>query len=67
MVSILKAAKEKQRIRTEEIQIEVVEKNKQIQIEESEVLRRENDLIASIKKPAESEAYKIERISEGLK
>lgn len=61
----LQAAKEKQRIRGEEIEIEVVERRKQIDVEEKEIIRKEKELIATVKRPAEAAAYKMTQIAEG--
>ena len=61
----LQAAKLKQRIRTEEIEIEVVERKKQIEIEEQEIARKEKELTATVKLPAEAESYRLETIAEG--
>merc|ERR1719356_1039062 len=61
----LQAAKIQQKIRNEEIQIQVVERRKQIEIEEQEIKRKEKELIATIKLPAEAEAYKVQTIAEG--
>merc|ERR1719184_94385 len=61
----LQAAKIQQRIRQEEIQIQVVERRKQIEIEEQEIKRKEKELVATVKLPAESEAYKVQTIAEG--
>lgn len=61
----LQAAKEKQKIRGEEMEIEVVERRKLIEVEEKEILRKEKELISIIKRPAESEAYRMEAIAEG--
>merc|ERR1719449_338361 len=61
----LQAAKIQQRIRNEEIQIQVVERRKQIEIEEQEIKRKEKELVATVKLPAESEAYKVQTIAEG--
>merc|ERR1712112_402765 len=61
----LQAAKIQQRIRNEEIQIQVVERRKQIEIEEEEIKRREKELIATVKLPAEAEAYKVQTVAEG--
>merc|ERR1711997_1163242 len=54
-----------QRIRQEEIQIQVVERRKQIEIEEQEIKRKEKELIATVKLPAEAEGYKVQTIAEG--
>lgn len=61
----LQAAKEKQRIRAEEIEIDVVERKKQIEIEEKEILRNEKELDATVRRPAEAEAFRREIIAEG--
>lgn len=63
----LQAAKEQQKIRLEEIEIEVVQRKKQISVEEKEIARTERELIATIKRPAEAEAYRIQQLAEGLK
>lgn len=61
----LQAAKIRQRIRNEEIQIEVVERKKQIEIEAQEVERRERELNATVRLPAEAESYRVQAIAEG--
>merc|ERR1711936_1428761 len=61
----LQAAKIQQKIRNEEIQIQVVERRKQIEIEEQEIRRKEKELIATVKLPAEAEGYKVQTIAEG--
>ncbi|XP_051966094.1 flotillin-2-like [Xyrauchen texanus] len=63
----LQAAKEQQKIRLEEIEIEVVQRKKQITIEEKEIERTEMELIAMVKLPAEAEAYKMLQLAEGRK
>merc|ERR1719189_2934825 len=61
----LQAAKIQQKIRNEEIQIQVVERRKQIEIEEQEIMRKEKELTATVKLPAEAEGYKVQTIAEG--
>ncbi|UYV63515.1 FLOT2 [Cordylochernes scorpioides] len=61
----LQAARMKQKIRTEEIEIDVVERRKQISVEEKEILRKEKELMATVKLPAEAEAYRVEMIAQG--
>merc|ERR1719474_2231317 len=63
----LQAAKIQQKIRNEEIQIQVVERRKQIEIEEQEIKRKEKELMATIKLPAEAEAYKVQTVAEGMR
>merc|ERR1719340_517813 len=59
----LQAAKIQQRIRNEEIQM--VERKKQIEIEEQEIKRKEKELTATVKLPSEAEAYKVQTVAEG--
>merc|ERR1719336_808686 len=56
----LQAAKIQQKIRNEEIQIQVVERRKQIEIEDQEIKRKEKELTATVKLPAEAEAFKVQ-------
>ena len=63
----LQSAKMQQLIRSEELEITVVERRKQIAIEEKEITRKEKELEATVRLPAEAEAYKVERIAEGRK
>merc|ERR1719340_257989 len=61
----LQAAKIQQKIRNEEIQIQVVERRKQIEIEEQEIRRKEKELMSTVKLPAEAEGYKVQTVAEG--
>jgi len=47
------------------MEIEVVERRKQIEVEEKEIARKEKELIAIVRRPAEAEAYRMELIAEG--
>ena len=61
----LQEARTRQEIREQEVQIEVVERTKQIEIEQQEILRRERELEAGVKRPAEAERYRLETIAAG--
>lgn len=61
----LQAAKIHQMITKEEIQIDVVERRKQIEIEEKEVERKERELNVMVRLPAEAESYQVQTIAEG--
>lgn len=61
----LQAAKIRQRIRNEEIQIDIVERRKQIEIETQEINRKDCELSATVKLPAEAESYRVQMIAEG--
>ncbi len=45
------------------MQIKVVERAQQIQVQEQEIIRRERELDATIRKPAEAEKYKLEKLA----
>lgn len=61
----LQRAKTQQDIRREEVEIDVVERAKQIELQEQEIQRRERELEATVRKPAEAERYRIETLAEG--
>jgi flotillin len=63
----LQAAKTKQRIKEEQMQIKVVERSQQIQVNEQEIVRRERELEATTVKPAEAEKFKLEKLAEANK
>ncbi|KAJ8389464.1 hypothetical protein AAFF_G00120020 [Aldrovandia affinis] len=60
----LQVAKTKQRIENEKMQVQVVERAQQILLMEQEITRKEKELEAKIKKPAEAERYRLERLAE---
>ncbi|XP_072028912.1 flotillin-2-like isoform X2 [Amphiura filiformis] len=61
----LQAAKVRQMIRREEIEIDVVERRKLIDIEEKEINRKERELIATVRRPAEAESFRLETLAAG--
>lgn len=63
----LQGAREQQKIRQEEMEIEVVQRRKQIDIEEKEIVRMDKELIATVRRPAEAEAFRMQQIAEGDK
>jgi flotillin len=63
----LQKAKLLQAIRQEEIQIQVVERHKQIAVEEKEIERKETELYGTVRLPAEAEAFKVQTIAMGHK
>jgi len=56
----LQTAKSQQEVVRQEMQIKVIEKEKDIQIQEQNVLRQVARLEAEVKKPAEAEKYRME-------
>jgi len=61
----LQAAKVQQKIKTEEMQINVIQRKKQIEIEEQEILRKEKELVSTVRLPAEAESYKVSLVAQG--
>ena len=56
-----------QAVKEEEVQVLVVEKRKQIEVQEQEVMRRQRELEATVVKPAEAEQSRIRTIAEATK
>ncbi len=56
-----------QQVKAEEIQVQVVEKQKQIEVQAQEVSRREKELDATVRKPAEAEQYRIQALAQAKK
>lgn len=49
-----------QEVQKEALQVEIVKKQKQIEIQEQETLRREKELEATVRKPAEADKFRTE-------
>ncbi|XP_067130033.1 flotillin-1-like isoform X1 [Centruroides vittatus] len=60
----LQAAKTRQRIKEEQMQVKIVERTQEIQIQEQEILRKEKELEATVRRPAEAEKYRLEKLAE---
>lgn len=56
-----------QEVQKEAMQVEIVKKQKQIELQEQETLRREKELDATVKKPADAEKYRAEVAAEAEK
>jgi flotillin len=56
-----------QEITAQEVQIEVIAKQKQIEVQEQEVMRRVKELDATVQKPAEAERFRIEMLANAKK
>jgi len=61
----LQVAKSKQDIKKEEMEVNVVQRKKEIEVEEQEILRKEKELEATVKLPASAESYRMGVIAEG--
>ena len=63
----LQAAKTKQRIKDEQMMIKVVERTQEILVQEQEIQRRERELDSTIRRPADAEKFRLEKIAEANK
>lgn len=57
----LEAARAKQEVTEQEMQIKIIERQKQIELEEKEILRRERQYDSEVKKKADADRYSVEQ------
>ncbi|MFF3102758.1 flotillin family protein [Viridibacillus arvi] len=57
----LESAKAKQEVTEQEMQVRIIERQKQIELEEKEILRREKQYDSEVKKKADADRYAIEQ------
>ncbi len=53
-----------QQIKSEEMQVQVIERMKEQEVAQHEIKRKEKELTATVEKPAEAEKYRIETLAE---
>lgn len=63
----LRKFKRAQEVKREEIAIQLVEKERLTEVEDKEILRREKELDATVKRPADAERYRIETLARAEK
>ena len=63
----LQKYKTNQLVKAEEIQVSIVEKQKQIELQEQEIRRKQRELEANVQKPADAERYKVETLANARK
>lgn len=63
----LETARSKQEVTEQEMQIQIIERQKQIELEEKEILRREKQYDSEVKKKADADRYAIEQNAEAQK
>ena len=56
-----------QLVKAEEVQVNIVEKQKQIELQEQEIKRKQRELEANVQKPADAERYKVETLANATK
>ncbi|MDB6108386.1 MAG: band 7 protein [Pedosphaera sp.] len=56
-----------QLVKAEEIQVSIIEKQKQIELQQQEILRKQRELEAMVQKPADAERYRVETLANARK
>jgi flotillin len=56
-----------QLVKAEEIQVNIIEKQKQIELQQQEILRKQRELEANVQKPADAERYRVETLANATK
>ena len=56
-----------QLVKAEEVQVQIIEKQKQIELQEQEIKRKQRQLEADVQKPADTERYKVETLANATK
>ena len=56
-----------QLVKAEEVQVSIVEKQKQIELQQQEILRKQRELEAMVQKPADAERYRVETLANARK
>ncbi len=56
-----------QLVKAEEVQVQIIEKQKQIELQQQEILRKQRELEANVQKPADAERYKVEALAAAKK
>jgi len=52
-----------QLVKAEEVQVSIIEKQKQIELQQQEILRKQRELEAMVQKPADAERYRVETLA----
>lgn len=63
----LQKFKTNQLVKAEEVQVSIIEKQKQIELQEQEIRRKQRELEANVQKPADAERYKVETLATARK
>jgi flotillin len=56
-----------QLVKAEEVQVNIVEKQKQIELQQQEIMRKQRELEATVQKPADAERYRVETLANARK
>ncbi|HVU25577.1 MAG TPA: SPFH domain-containing protein [Opitutus sp.] len=63
----LQKFKTSQLVKAEEVQVSIIEKQKQIELQQQEILRRQRELEATVQRPADAERYRVETLATARK
>ncbi len=53
-----------QAVKEQEIKVDIIEREKRIEVQEKEILRRQRELTATIEKPAEAERFRVQTLAD---
>jgi flotillin len=56
-----------QLVKAEEVQVSIIEKQKQIELQQQEIQRKQKELEAMVQKPADAERYRVETLANARK
>jgi len=56
-----------QLVKAEEVQVTIIEKQKQIELQQQEIQRKQKELEANVQKPADAERYRVETLANATK
>src|SRR5512136_2036215 len=56
-----------QLVKAEEVQVQIIAKQKQIELQQQEIQRKQRELEATVQKPADAERYKVETLANARK
>ncbi len=56
-----------QLVKAEEIQVQIIEKQKNIELQQQEILRKQRELEATVQRPADAERYRVETLANAKK
>jgi flotillin len=63
----LQKFKTNQLVKAEEVQVNIIEKQKLIELQQQEILRKQRELEANVQKPADAERYRVETLANATK
>lgn len=63
----LQKFKTNQLVKAEEVQVTIIEKQKQIELQQQEITRKQKELEATVQRPADAERYRVETIATARK